>query len=50
MEYTHLGRTGLTVGRLCLGTMNFGAETTEADSHATLGDRQLEAGLRGVGR
>ena len=29
MEYTHLGRTGLTVSRLCLGTMNFGPQTTE---------------------
>ncbi|HET9006771.1 MAG TPA: hypothetical protein VFQ04_08650, partial [Actinomycetes bacterium] len=24
MEHTHLGRTGLLVSRLCLGTMNFG--------------------------
>ncbi|MDH8388777.1 hypothetical protein QIG56_28400, partial [Klebsiella pneumoniae] len=24
MNYTHLGRTGLKVSRLCLGTMNFG--------------------------
>ncbi len=30
MEYTHLGRTGLLVSRLCLGTMNFGPRTTEA--------------------
>src|SRR6516162_10647060 len=27
MEYTHLGRSGLSVSRLCLGTMNFGALT-----------------------
>ncbi|MEE1782365.1 aldo/keto reductase [Streptomyces sp. SP17BM10] len=33
MEYTHLGRTGLTVSRLCLGTMNFGPHTEEADAH-----------------
>ncbi|HEY3783533.1 MAG TPA: aldo/keto reductase [Fimbriimonadaceae bacterium] len=32
MEYTNLGRTALQVSRLCLGTMNFGPETTEADS------------------
>src|SRR5436853_1946256 len=32
MQYTHLGRTGLLVSRLCLGTMNFGPETSEADS------------------
>ncbi|MFD7905865.1 aldo/keto reductase [Kitasatospora sp. NPDC059747] len=33
MEYTHLGRTGLTVSRLCLGTMNFGPHTEESDAH-----------------
>ncbi|MEY9965433.1 aryl-alcohol dehydrogenase-like predicted oxidoreductase [Streptacidiphilus sp. MAP12-16] len=33
MEYTSLGRTGLSVSRLCLGTMNFGPLTTEADAH-----------------
>ena len=27
MQYTHLGRSGLEVSRLCLGTMNFGPET-----------------------
>ncbi|WP_328992627.1 aldo/keto reductase [Kribbella sp. NBC_01245] len=32
MDYTHLGRTGLTVSRLCLGTMNFGPVTPEQDS------------------
>ncbi|MAE61221.1 MAG: aldo/keto reductase [Planctomycetaceae bacterium] len=36
MQYTHLGRTGLKVSRLCLGTMNFGAHTSEADSHAIM--------------
>jgi aryl-alcohol dehydrogenase-like predicted oxidoreductase len=36
MEYTHLGRSGLTVSRLCLGTMNFGPQTTESDSHAIM--------------
>ena len=36
MKYTHLGRSGLTVSRLCLGTMNFGDETTELDSHAIM--------------
>jgi aryl-alcohol dehydrogenase-like predicted oxidoreductase len=44
MEYTHLGRTGLLVSRLCLGTMNFGPLTTEADSHAIM-DRALEHGI-----
>ncbi len=33
MEYTNLGRTTLEVSRLCLGTMNFGPETTEEDSY-----------------
>ena len=44
MEYTHLGRTGLTVSRLCLGTMNFGPQTTEADSHAIM-DAAHENGI-----
>ena len=30
MRYTQLGRTGLSVSRLCLGTMNFGPEAPEA--------------------
>jgi NDP-hexose C3-ketoreductase / dTDP-4-oxo-2-deoxy-alpha-D-pentos-2-ene 2,3-reductase len=41
MEYTNLGRTGLKVSRLCLGTMNFGPKTTEPDSFAIM-DRALE--------
>ena len=44
MEYTHLGRTGLEVSRLCLGTMNFGPQTTEADSFAIM-DHALELGI-----
>jgi len=44
MEYTHLGRTGLRVSRLCLGTMNFGPYTSEADSFAIM-DRALELGI-----
>jgi aryl-alcohol dehydrogenase-like predicted oxidoreductase len=36
MEFTHLGRSGLTVSRLCLGTMNFGPLTSEADAHAIM--------------
>src|SRR5881396_3703702 len=44
MEYTHLGRLGLLVSRLCLGTMNFGPETSEEDSHAIM-DRALEHGI-----
>jgi aryl-alcohol dehydrogenase-like predicted oxidoreductase len=44
MEYTHLGRTGLRVSRLCLGTMNFGPQTSEQDSAAIM-DRALELGI-----
>jgi aryl-alcohol dehydrogenase-like predicted oxidoreductase len=44
MEHTHLGRTGLLVSRLCLGTMNFGPETSEQDSQ-TIMDRALEEGV-----
>lgn len=44
MEYTQLGRTGLKVSRLCLGTMNFGPLTSEADSHAIM-DKALELGF-----
>ncbi|MGK5112889.1 MULTISPECIES: aldo/keto reductase [unclassified Geodermatophilus] len=42
MEYTHLGRSGLSVSRLCLGTMNFGWKTEEADAHAILDRAQGE--------
>ena len=44
MEYRHLGRTGLLVSPLCLGTMNFGPETSEQDSWAIM-DRALEVGI-----
>ena len=44
MDYTHLGRTGLSVSRLCLGTMNFGPVTTEPDSF-TIMDRAHEHGI-----
>ncbi|CAM5599980.1 hypothetical protein GCM10010334_50980 [Streptomyces finlayi] len=44
MKYTQLGRTGLKVSRLVLGTMNFGPETSEADSH-TIMDAALGAGV-----
>jgi NDP-hexose C3-ketoreductase / dTDP-4-oxo-2-deoxy-alpha-D-pentos-2-ene 2,3-reductase len=44
MQYVRLGRTGLQVSRLCLGTMNFGPHTTEADSFAIM-DRALELGI-----
>ncbi len=44
MQYTHLGRTGLMVSRFCLGTMNFGPHTTEADSFAIM-DKAIELGI-----
>lgn len=43
MEYRKLGRTGLKVSELCLGAMNFGWTTSEADSHAVL-DNFVAAG------
>ena len=43
MEYRTLGRSGTAVSTLTLGTMTFGAETSEKDSHAQL-DAFVEAG------
>src|SRR4051812_50019506 len=44
MEFTHLGRTGLTVSRLCLGTMNFGPQTEESVAHGIM-DTAHEQGI-----
>jgi aryl-alcohol dehydrogenase-like predicted oxidoreductase len=44
MEYRKLGRTGLDVSLVCLGTMTFGEQNTEAEAHAQL-DRAREAGV-----
>jgi aryl-alcohol dehydrogenase-like predicted oxidoreductase len=44
MEYVHLGRTGLRVSRLVLGTMNFGPQTDEPTSHDIM-DAALDAGI-----
>jgi len=44
MQYASLGRSGLKVSRLCLGTMNFGPQTTEEDSFKIM-DRALELGI-----
>jgi aryl-alcohol dehydrogenase-like predicted oxidoreductase len=44
MEYTHVGHLGLVVSRLCLGTMNFGPHTPEADSH-TIMDSAVAYGI-----
>jgi len=44
MEYTKLGRSGLTVSRLCLGTMNFGPYADEKESHEIM-DKALKLGI-----
>ncbi len=44
MEHVRLGRTGLSVSRVCLGTMNFGPQATEAESFAMM-DAALELGI-----
>ena len=44
MEYVRLGRTALRVSRLCLGTMNFGPQTSEDDSFAIM-DAALDLGI-----
>jgi aryl-alcohol dehydrogenase-like predicted oxidoreductase len=40
MQYTHLGRSGLKVSRLCLGTMNFGPQTDESAAHSIMDSAQ----------
>lgn len=44
MKYTHLGRSGLQVSKLCLGTMNFGPYTEEEESYKIM-DKALELGI-----
>ena len=44
MKYRQLGRSGLRVSALCLGTMNFGPRTSEPESFAILGEA-LDAGV-----
>lgn len=44
MHYRELGRSGIHVSALCLGTMTFGEQNTESDAHAQL-DRAREAGI-----
>jgi NDP-hexose 2,3-enoyl reductase len=44
MKYRQLGRSGLSVSRICLGTLNFGFKTSEPDSYATM-DRAHELGI-----
>jgi aryl-alcohol dehydrogenase (NADP+) len=44
MQHTRLGRTGLEVSRICLGTMTFGLQCDEATSRAIL-DRAADGGV-----
>jgi aryl-alcohol dehydrogenase-like predicted oxidoreductase len=44
MHYTSLGRAGVRVSRLCLGTMNFGPHTPEPEAFAIM-DRAVELGI-----
>ncbi|MFD1536800.1 aldo/keto reductase [Nonomuraea guangzhouensis] len=44
MDYVNLGRSGLRVSPLCLGTMNFGPVTSEEDSFVIM-DRAHELGI-----
>lgn len=47
MRYLRLGRSGLRVSRICLGTVNFGPLVSAADAHRLL-DRALDAGVNFV--
>ena len=44
MQYMHLGRTGLTVSKLCLGTMNFG-DCADKDTSFAIMDRAFDLGI-----
>lgn len=47
MQYVQLGRAGIKVSRLCLGTMMFGGATGEAESIRVI-HRALDAGINFV--
>jgi len=44
MQYTYLGRSGLKVSKLCLGTMNFGVSTDEKEAFRIM-DAAIDAGI-----
>ena len=44
MKYGELGRSGMNVSKICLGTMHFGPRATEEESHAIL-DKALSMGI-----
>ncbi|UUV04737.1 aldo/keto reductase [Ruegeria sp. YS9] len=47
MQMKPLGRTGIVVSDLCLGTMTFGSQTSEPDAHRQM-DMALDAGINFV--
>jgi NDP-hexose C3-ketoreductase / dTDP-4-oxo-2-deoxy-alpha-D-pentos-2-ene 2,3-reductase len=49
MEYIHLGRSGLSVSRICLGTMNFGPLTTATEAEAIMDQPLGGEPVAGVG-
>ena len=44
MQYTNLGRTGVKVSRLCLGTMNYGPQASEQEGHGQM-DKAIDLGI-----
>ncbi len=44
MKYTTLPNTDVKVSKICLGTMTFGQQNTEAEGHAQM-DYALEKGI-----
>ena len=44
MDYNEMGRTGVKVSNLCLGTMTFGTQTSEAEGHVQM-DFALSNGI-----
>ncbi len=44
MLYSPLGRTGMSVSRICLGTMTWGQQNTEAEAHEQM-DYALDQGV-----
>ena len=44
MKFIQLGQSGPQVSRICLGTMTFGQQNSEAEGHAQL-DRALASGI-----
>ena len=44
MDYRELGRTGVKISRLCLGTMTFGEQNSESEGHAQM-DYAFDRGI-----